>query len=176
MVKQHNTIILERRFVPEGTMIMNQGEKGNCAYLIQSGRASVYAEADGKTVELAKLEQGQIVGEAALIFDAPRTASVKAVEDMNLIVLTRQTMDQKLKQTDPTIRALVEMLTKRLVSGNNIVVNSMSDSSDLLDTAQHVYQNVMAALPEEKQSDFQDQVLPKLDAFLSAVRSFDSGA
>jgi len=151
---------------------MKQGERGNCAYLIQSGRALVFAESGDKTVELAKLEQGQIVGEMALVFDAPRTASVKAIEDMNLIVLTRQTMEQKLKQSDATIRALVEMLIKRVVSTNNTIVSNQQDSKDLTDTVNVIYENVHAALPEDKQKDFADQVLPKLNDFIASVKSF----
>ncbi len=176
MVSFNNTIILERRFVPEGTVLMKQGEPGNCAYLIQSGQAVIYAESGGKMVELAKLEQGQIVGETALIFDSPRSANVKALSDMNLIILTRQTMDQKLRQSDPTIRALVEMLTKRIVSVNNTILNTQSETSDLSDAAKLIYQNVLAALPEKQRDGFQEQVLPKLEDFISAVDGFDAGA
>lgn len=172
MIKQHNSIILERRFVPEGTTIMREGEKADCAYLIQSGQASVYSDHDGKKIELAKLEQGQIFGEAALIFNAPRTASVDALDDMNLIVITRQTLEHKLNQSDPTIRALVEMLINRVVSVNNTILGSQSDSDDLLDTGKIIYENVLAALPEDQKDDFQKQVLPKLDGFLDAVRTF----
>ena len=67
-----DTIILERRFVPEGTLVMRQGEEGYSAYLIQSGSVGIYSEQDGRKVELARLQAGQIFGEMALIFDEPR--------------------------------------------------------------------------------------------------------
>lgn len=114
----HDTIILERRFVPEGTLVMRQGDPGNCAYLIQSGSVVVYAEGDEKRTQLAKLGPGEIFGEMALVFDETRSASVKAAEDTNLIVLTREAFRQKLNKTDPTIKAIVGMLIKRVTAAN----------------------------------------------------------
>lgn len=171
-------VVLERLFVPAGTLIMKQGEKGNCAYLIQSGAASVYTEHDGKRVELAQLELGQIVGEMALVFDEPRTASVQAIEDTNLIVLTREVFDQKLGRSDPTIRATVEMLTRRIISANKAAVEkaangeACSSLEEMVDGVRLMYQNALTAMPRDKQDAFQDAVLDKLDGFLNAVRDF----
>ena len=97
---------------------MRQGDPGNCAYLIQSGTVSVYTEKDGKKVEHARLGAGEIFGEMALVFDEPRSASVKAVKDTSLIILTREAFKQKLNKTDPTIKAIVGMLIKRVGKAN----------------------------------------------------------
>ena len=167
-----SSIILERRFVPEGAIIMRQGEQGNCAYLIQSGRVRVYTEHDGRRVDLAKLELGEIFGEMALIFDEPRSASVVADEDCNLIVLTRQTFKSKLNKSDPTIRAIVEMLTKRIITSNNTVINKNGNIDDLTETTRLIYQNTLVNMPRSQQRTFQGGVLPKLEEFLNAIRSF----
>lgn len=167
-----DTIILERRFVPEGTLIMRQGEDGNCAYLLQSGVVKVFTENDGKRVDLAKLRAGEIFGEMALIFDEKRSASVKAIEDCNLIILTRQTLQQKLERSDPTVRAIVSMLTQRVISANNEVINKKSNIQDMIDTTRIIYQNVLAGLPRSQQRTFQNGVLPKLDDFFNSIRSF----
>ncbi len=167
-----DSVILERRFVPEGTMVMKQGDRGNCAYLIQSGSVLVYTEHKGKHVELATLELGEIFGEMALIFDEPRTASVKAKEDSNLIILTRDTLKQKMDRTDPTIKAIMTMLTRRIVSANNSLMNKGSDLQDMTETSRIIYQNVLKSLPKSQQRTFQNAVLPKLDEFLDTVRAF----
>jgi len=111
-------VILERRFVPKGTVIIREGEEAFFAYLIQSGRVAVYKEKNGKTVELAQLGMGQVCGEMALINDDLRSASVKTLEDCNLIVLTRSAFEDKLRNSDPTIQAIVKMLIDR-ISGFN---------------------------------------------------------
>lgn len=165
-------VVLERRFVPENTLIMRQGEPGNSAYLIQSGRVSVYTQHEGKTIELAKLEAGQIFGEMALIFDETRSASVKSLEDCTLIVLTRQSFKQKLERSDPTIRAIVQMLTQRVSSANKSVINKKADMEELQTTVRQMYDNVLATLPRTQQRTFQNAVQPKLDEFLNALKAF----
>ena len=167
-----DSIILERRFVPQGTLVMRQGDPGNSAYLIQSGSVSVFTEHEGKTIELAKLELGQIFGEMALIFDDPRTASVKAMEDCNLIVITRQSFKQKLDRSDPTIRAIVVMLTQRIVTANNALLAKKSNLTDLVDTSKIIYDNVLSSLPATQKRTFENAVLPKLDDLLKAIGEF----
>lgn len=111
-------VILERRFIPKNTVIIKQGEEAFFAYLIQSGSVSVYKEKDGETVELAQLGMGEICGEMALINEELRSASVKAIEDCNLIVITRRAFEDKLNSSDPTIQAIVKMLIDRIVGFN----------------------------------------------------------
>lgn len=166
------SVILERRYVPAGTRIVRQGEEGTSAYLIQSGKVRVYTEQNGKEVELAILDMGQIFGEMALIFDEPRTATVKAVEDCNLIIITRQTLKQKLGKTDPTVRAIVEMLTRRVITGNNSFLKRQDKIEDLTETANMIYQNILAGLPSEQKGPFESEILPKLNGFLESLRSF----
>jgi CRP-like cAMP-binding protein len=166
------TVILERRFVPKGTLVVREGEPGSSAYLIQSGDVEVFTEHDGRKIKLAELGVGQIFGEMALIFDGERSANVRATSDCNLIIITRQAFQEKLKKTDSTVKAIVEMLTTRIVSGNNTVVMKQTDLNDLMETTHIIYQNVLSNLPGSRQSAFQDKVLPKLDEFLEAVRSF----
>lgn len=169
-----DTVILERRYVPKGTLIIKEGEEGNCAYLVQSGRVCVFTHNDDQRIELAHLGVGEIFGELALIFDESRSASVVADEDCNLIVITRLTLTEKLQRSDPTISALVHMLTKRILSVNNTLVTKQSSIDDLSDTSRIIYQNIHSSLPRSQQSDFQKTVLPKLDGFLEAVRDFQS--
>jgi CRP-like cAMP-binding protein len=166
-------VVLERRFVPKDAKIIRQGEEGHSAYLIQGGTVSIFTtKEDGSKVELAQMGPGQIFGEMALLFDGPRSASVMALEDCNLIVMTRQTFKHKLEKSDPTIRALLKMLTNRIVEGNNTVINKKSSLDDLTDTTRTIYENVHQTLPRGQQRTFQNAVLPKLEEFLDSIRAF----
>lgn len=172
MKNRHDTVILERRFIPKGDVIIEEGEYGQQAYLIQSGEVMVFLTKDGDEVELARLSAGQIVGEMAFIFDGPRTASVKATMDCNLIVISRQQFEEKLKDSDPTIRAIVQMLSKRIVDANNSLLNKKSDLGDLKDTARIIYQNIAVKLNQNQLRNFQNTVLPHLDNLLEALDTF----
>ena len=112
-------VILERRFVPKGSVIIKEGDEGYSAYLIQSGEVEVYSEnKEGKKVVLATLGAGEICGEMALIEDGVRTASVRTKEDCNLVIITRAAFEEKLRKTDTTIRAVVHMLIRRIIAAN----------------------------------------------------------
>jgi len=167
-------VILERRFIPKGAVIVKQGEDATSAFLIQSGAVVVYTENEAKDarIELARLGIGQIFGEMALIFDEKRSATVEATEDCNLIVITRQALQYKLFRSDPTVKALVEMLSRRVISANNAVMNKGNTLDDLGNGVRVIYQNIMSTLPRDQQEMFQDGVLSKMDEFLGAVDAF----
>ncbi|TPG35786.1 GNAT family N-acetyltransferase [Mycolicibacterium hodleri] len=68
---------------PPGQILMRQGEHADSFLLIGSGRASiVHAGAGGETVEV-EVTPGLIVGEIALLRDAPRTATVTVTEPLS---------------------------------------------------------------------------------------------
>lgn len=171
-MKRHDSPILERRFIPRDSVVIQEGEYGHQAYLIQSGEMKVYLTKDNQEVEIARLLPGDILGEMALIFDGPRTASVKAVTDSNLIVISRTMFEDKLKDSDPTIRAIVLMLTRRIIDSNNTILNKRSDISDLKDAARTIYENIAVAVPKNQLYTLQNSVLPKMEELFEALDSF----
>lgn len=168
----HDPVILERRFAAKNSIIIHEGEFGQQAYLIQSGEVSVFLKKDDTELEVARLSAGQIFGEMAFIFDGPRTASVKATADCNLIVISRAQFEDKLKESDPTIRAIVHMLSKRIVDSNNSLINKKSDLSDLKNTARIIYENILVKLSKNQQRNFQNTVLPQLTALFDSLDTF----
>lgn len=169
---KNSTVILERRYIPKGQNVIREGDYGQEAFLIQSGEVSVYITKGEEQVELARLDAGQIVGEMAFIFDGPRTASVKATQDTNLIVISRQQFQEKLRESDPTVRAIVQMLSKRIVDSNNTLLNKKSDLNDLKETAQTIYQNILVKLSLNQQRNFQNTVLPHLQSLMDSLDTF----
>ena len=76
--------LLEEEPVPAGEVIVYQGEIGVRFYILRSGAARVLV--DGR--EASRLRSGDWFGEVALLNEIPRTATVQATEDTDLLSLS----------------------------------------------------------------------------------------
>jgi CRP-like cAMP-binding protein len=77
---------------PKGAKIIQAGEEGHCLYLLLSGTAVVQAPPPDGKVELATLKVGDFFGEISLVDEGPRSADVVALEDCELLRVTRTTI------------------------------------------------------------------------------------
>jgi CRP-like cAMP-binding protein/membrane protein YdbS with pleckstrin-like domain len=73
--------------VHAGEHFVTHGERGRTFYIIFSGKVRVWIREQGKEVELAILESGDLFGEEALLFNRPRPASVTALADCLLLTM-----------------------------------------------------------------------------------------
>jgi CRP-like cAMP-binding protein len=69
--------------LPAGHVLMTQGELGREAFVITEGTASVHR--NGR--KIAELGPGSAVGELSLLDRGERTATVKAITDLTVLVL-----------------------------------------------------------------------------------------
>ena len=77
----------ERHFKKSSTLVA-QGAQGDRFFAILAGHVSVHVEADsGLSREVARLGPGDCFGEAALLGEGKRTATVKAEEDVTVLSL-----------------------------------------------------------------------------------------
>ncbi len=82
-------------FTP-GTLIVREGDVGDAAYMISSGKCRAFRNVDGGQETLATMEAGDVFGEMALLLDEPRAASVEAVDQVTALVLDKRTMAEGL--------------------------------------------------------------------------------
>jgi CRP-like cAMP-binding protein len=77
---------------PKGAKIIQSGDEGHCLYLLLTGTALVQAPPPDQKVELATLKVGDFFGEISLVDEGPRSADVTALEDCELLRVTRTTI------------------------------------------------------------------------------------
>lgn len=112
----------EKKIFAAGRFLMKEGEDAAEAYLITKGKVQVFRQVDGGAkVVLGTLEQGDIVGEMALITDDRRSASVEALEETEAAVLTKDLLSRNLKKLPPYIEKMLATLTRRLQTANAII-------------------------------------------------------
>jgi serine/threonine-protein kinase len=102
------------RFFAPGENVVTQGGDGDEAYIIQSGRCRVSKLVAGQEIPLGELGPGDVFGEAAVLTEETRTASVTAIEPLTVKVVTRATLDRELSR-NPWLSSFVRALARRFV-------------------------------------------------------------
>lgn len=86
----------ERKVVAKETII-TEGEPGEVLYVVESGESTCSKIIDGQSKVLKKFQPGDVFGELALLYNAPRAATIKADTDGSLWVLDRPTFNHVVK-------------------------------------------------------------------------------
>ncbi len=103
-----------RKSFEAGEIIMRQGEGGDCAYIIEDGLVEILVERpDGQIQVVGTRGPGTIVGEMAIVDDAPRTATVKALKDCSMLEISRADFSQRLKNADTVIQMISQVILTR---------------------------------------------------------------
>lgn len=94
--KQRKIIIdsMERKAFESGHDIIKQGDMGDYFYVLEAGTCDIFV--DEKLV--LQVSKGMSFGELALLYDAPRAATVKTTSDVVAWVMDRQTFKQTLME------------------------------------------------------------------------------
>ncbi|MNK08123.1 Phytochrome-like protein cph2 [compost metagenome] len=123
-------------------IIFSEGDEGDCAYIIEKGRVLVYMTKDREDIPLSILGEGEIFGEMSLIDNQSRSATVKAMEDVRLTIVTKQQLLERVSMADTVVQLLMRVLLKRL-RRNNATLGSMKLSD--LNTKENVVLNEEAS-------------------------------
>jgi hypothetical protein len=103
---------LPRKAFQPGAVIIREGDEADAAYMIVRGRCRAFRVVGDKQETLAIMGSGDVFGEMALLLEAPRAASVEAVDAVTVLVLDKGTMTEGLG-VDGWTGALVRALAAR---------------------------------------------------------------
>ena len=97
-----------------GEVVIQEGDRADCAYIIERGRVKVSRSAPGGAVVLAELGAGELVGEMGIISEKPRSASVIAMEPCVLRVIEQHDLLDTIQSDRETAIKLLRALFDRL--------------------------------------------------------------
>jgi CRP/FNR family transcriptional regulator, cyclic AMP receptor protein len=102
--------------VEKGHVILQEGEVADSFYVIMSGQVKVYltdANDAGREVILKTLKEGDFFGEIPILDQAPRSASVAAMQNCHLQVLSYRAFQRALEASpDISRRVMGELATR----------------------------------------------------------------
>jgi NTE family protein len=114
---------LERRRYPAGAVVIAEGETNRELYIAQSGEAEVFVS-DRSGVEhlVGRVGPGATIGEMSLFTGRPAVGTVRAAEDLDLLVLSAAEFE-RLGSTFPQVyRNLGIILSDRLALTNRLTL------------------------------------------------------
>jgi EAL domain-containing protein (putative c-di-GMP-specific phosphodiesterase class I) len=97
----------------QGDIIFMAGDSAHCAYIVESGHVGLYTEGKENNL-IATLDKGELLGEMGIINDAVRSISAYADSDVVLLVIDREQITNRLENSDPIIRGVMEVLLRRI--------------------------------------------------------------
>ena len=98
----------ELRRHPAGTEIIREGEPGDAAFELLEGHCDVQRGGG----PIGEVSSGEVFGESALLVEGPRNATVIALTEVLLRVITREALEQELSR-NRWMRSLVRSLARR---------------------------------------------------------------
>lgn len=123
---------LTQRHVPAGTVIITEGSLTTDVFLVERGRVEVFTnDAAGHEIIIKELGPHSVVGEMAALTRKPRNASVRTLDDCDLLVVTADDLEAGMEKSPSLRQNLLHILTTRL---NDIRLRRKDDDEDFPDS------------------------------------------
>lgn len=100
--------------IPAGLRFIDQGEVGDALYFIETGAARVEREGAGV---VARVADGSVIGEIALLTGTPRNASVYADTELWVWRIAKASFEELVARSPNLRRALEEVAARRAQGG-----------------------------------------------------------
>jgi signal transduction histidine kinase len=107
------SLVADVRLEP-GEELFRQGGAGDLAYVIREGEIEISRYSDGREIPLAVRRPGEVIGEMALLEEAPRMASARARTPSVLLAIGRQELDELLTSSPTAARSMLGTVMQRL--------------------------------------------------------------
>ncbi|WP_089719869.1 cyclic nucleotide-binding domain-containing protein [Candidatus Entotheonella palauensis] len=105
---------LKWRHLSAGDVLCRQGDPSDCLYIIVSGRLRLrVTDNDGREGDIGEVAPGETVGEFGLITDAPRSATVYAIRETNVVELSPDGFETLLQRYPSVLRDIVKIIAER---------------------------------------------------------------
>lgn len=105
-----------------GSVLFEQGDDSDGLYIVSSGIVRIYLTADdGREATINLLEEGEVIGEIAILDGLPRSAGAAALTDAKLIFVPTAPFCELIDSSPKLSRQMILMLCDRLRAANGQV-------------------------------------------------------
>ena len=104
----------ERLTFDGGQELFHQGDVGDKAFIIVQGEAEVLVDSPGGPLKVATLAKNDLVGEIAILIDVPRTATVRAANELTTLAISKDQFFQMITEFPEMAIEIMRELAHRL--------------------------------------------------------------
>jgi CRP/FNR family transcriptional regulator, cyclic AMP receptor protein len=121
----------ERIAFESGQVLFRQGDAGDAAYIIIEGEAEVLVNGASGPIQVAVLGRNDIVGEIAILCDVPRTATIKALQRVVCLRISKDLFLRLINEFPQIAVAVVRELASRVEAGNQKLRTALAEIETL---------------------------------------------
>ncbi len=104
----------ERIAFDQGQPLFLQGDPSDAAYVIISGSADVLVSTPTGEISVAQLAKNALVGEIGILCDVPRTATVKALSELDTLKIEKRNFFRLIEEFPQMGAEVVREIAERL--------------------------------------------------------------
>ena len=101
--------------------VIEEGTQGESMFVLLRGTAQVSISKNGALIRVGGLRQGDCFGEMSLLTGEPRTATIRAENDCEVLEISKQVMGELLRNSPECLNQLSALLAKRKLETEGIV-------------------------------------------------------
>ena len=105
----------------QGAIIFNENDIGKEMYIIQKGKIGLFKKTDVDFIKLAEFGPNSFFGEMALFGNSYRSATAKALENTDLLVITKEMFESQLKNVPSWFITMFKAIIERLRDTDKMV-------------------------------------------------------
>ena len=107
---------------PQHTIISREGDPAEGLYIISSGRVRIFRRNEkGREIDLAIQGPGEVFGEMALLTGEPRSADVEALEEVHLMVVSKDHFDRIVRDFPDISKIFLKEMRRWLLRGEKFI-------------------------------------------------------
>lgn len=96
-----------------GDILFKQGSEGNDLFIVITGRLQVISKQNDQERVVGEVHHGEMVGELALLSDLPRSATVKAVRETDIVRLSRTDFETLVHRYPVALMNIIRIIIRR---------------------------------------------------------------
>jgi CRP/FNR family transcriptional regulator, cyclic AMP receptor protein len=111
-------------------LLFKEGDASDAMYVVKAGRLSIFKAKGKAEIELASVGPGAMLGEMAFFDSKPRSASVKATQETEVIILPFKALHAQFKTFPEWLKSIVKTINDHLRDANQRIKNLEQATND----------------------------------------------